>query len=237
LLLRDTFDHWRSMHRENQLAPIVRPSSYSTNDQADRQEEEVALRREDAVIFTAWDTWKARSKVCLRYIPEPVADGQKLQAVSMDHKRIKRFACSRWIRASELALQAKQAKATADRHLMGTSAVSDMRNGADQIRRRVCDLEGRCQAEIISSYYASRSSFLVLAGRLLTSSGVSEKGSVRYLRRLMLRVSRHLFGGPRHLEEIVIMSPLDQLPHAQVYIPQTLRRHLSLLLRNLPTAD
>jgi hypothetical protein len=30
---------------------------------ANGQEEEVALRREDAVIFTAWDTWKARSKV------------------------------------------------------------------------------------------------------------------------------------------------------------------------------
>lgn len=30
---------------------------------ADGQEEEVALRREDAVIFVSWDRWKARSKV------------------------------------------------------------------------------------------------------------------------------------------------------------------------------
>jgi hypothetical protein len=42
----------------------VCPSSYSVYGRTDRQEEEVALRREDAVIFTAWDTWKARSKVC-----------------------------------------------------------------------------------------------------------------------------------------------------------------------------
>jgi hypothetical protein len=99
--------------------------------QADRQEEEVALRREDAVIFTAWDTWKARSKVCPNTGREGGADDQKLQAVSMDHKRIKRFAWSRWIRASELALQAKQAKATADRHLIGTSASFVMRKSAD----------------------------------------------------------------------------------------------------------
>jgi len=64
LLLRDTFDHWRSRYREDQLSPIVCFSLLSFGDEADRQEEEVALRREDAVIFTAWDTWKARSKVC-----------------------------------------------------------------------------------------------------------------------------------------------------------------------------
>lgn len=29
LLLRDTFDHWRSRYRENQLAPIVCLSSYA----------------------------------------------------------------------------------------------------------------------------------------------------------------------------------------------------------------
>jgi hypothetical protein len=153
----------------------------------------------------------------------------------VDHKRIKRFAWSRWIRASELALQAKQAKATADRHLMGTSAVSVMRNSADWFRGRVCDLERRCEAEIVTSYYVSLK-FLAHAGRLLTSSGVSEGGSVRYLRRLILRVSHHLFGGPQHLEGIVIMSLLGPLPHAQVYIPQTLRRHLNRSLRNLPTA-
>jgi hypothetical protein len=124
-------------------------------------------------------------------MPELVADHQKLQAVSMDHKRIKRFAWSRWIRASELALQAKQAKATADRHLMGTSAVSVMRNSADQIRRRVCNLERRCQAEIVTTYYVSLK-LLAHAGRLPTCSGVSEGGSVRYLRRLILRVSHHL---------------------------------------------
>jgi hypothetical protein len=97
------------------------PFSHSAVGQADRQEEEVALRREDAVIFTAWDIWKARSKVCSNTGRKLGTDGQKLQAVSMDHKRIKRFAWSRWIRASELALQAKQAKATADRHLIGKS--------------------------------------------------------------------------------------------------------------------
>lgn len=121
-MLRDTFDHWRSRYRENQLAPIVCSSSYSVYGRTDWQEEEVALRREDAVIFTAWDTWKARSKVCPNTGREGGADDQKLQAVSMDHKRIKKFAWSRWIRASELALQAKQAKATADRHLIGKSA-------------------------------------------------------------------------------------------------------------------
>jgi hypothetical protein len=160
LLLKNTFDHWRSRYRENQLSPIVCPSSHPTNDLANRQEEEVALRREDAVIFTAWDTWKARSKVCPRTSPEAVADDQKLQAVSMDHKRIKRFAWSRWIRASELALQAKQAKATADRHLIGKSTVSVTRNNADMSRGRICDLERRCQAKIVTSYYVSRVQFL-----------------------------------------------------------------------------
>jgi pimeloyl-CoA synthetase len=47
------------------------------------------------------------------------ADHQKLQAVSMDHRRIKKFALTRWLRASALATQAKQAKALADRHLVG----------------------------------------------------------------------------------------------------------------------
>jgi hypothetical protein len=168
-------------------------------------------------------------------MPELVADHQKLQAVSMDHKRIKRFAWSRWIRASELALQAKQAKATADRHLIGKSPVSDTWDSADLFRGRVCDLERRCEAEIVTSYYVSRSSFLVQAGRLLTCSGVSEGGSVRYLRRLTSLASHHLFGGPQHLEGIVIMSLLGLLPHAQVYIPQTLRRHLNRSLRNLRT--
>ena len=73
MLLRDTFDHWRSRYRENQLAPIV-CFSHSVYDKADRQEEEVALRREDAVIFTAWDTWKARSKVCPTCISELATD-------------------------------------------------------------------------------------------------------------------------------------------------------------------
>jgi hypothetical protein len=194
-LLRDAFDHWRSRYRENQLAPIVCPSFYSVMRQADRQEEEVALRREDAVIFTAWDTWKARSKVCSPLISGLVANHQKLQAVSMDHKRIKRFAWSRWMRASELALQAKQAKATADRRLIGKSAVSDTWDSADLLRGRVCDLERRCQAEIITSYYVSRSSFLVQAGRLLTRSDVSEEGSVRFLRRPTLLASHHLSEG------------------------------------------
>jgi hypothetical protein len=160
LLLRDTFDHWRSRYRENQLHPIVSPSSKSTKTRADVQEEEVALRREDAVIFTAWDTWKARSKVCPRTGRGAVADDQQLQAVSMDHKRTKRFAWSRWIRASELALQAKQTKATADRHLIGKSTVSITRNSADLSRGRVCDLERRCQAEIVASYYVSLIQFL-----------------------------------------------------------------------------
>jgi len=124
---------------------------------ADEQEEEVALRREDAVIFTAWDTWKAKSKVMHRVSIEVSADDQKLHAVSMDHKRIKKVALSRWIRASALALQAKQAKATADRHLIGESPVPCMGDMADDIRRRLCDLEGRCQAEIIPSCYVSLS--------------------------------------------------------------------------------
>ena len=139
-------------------------SLFLCGDQADRQEEEVALRREDAVIFTAWDNWKARSKVCPWTRRGVGADDQKLQAVSMDHKRIKRFAWSRWIRASELALQAKQAKAGADRHLIGKSAISDIPSSADQIRGRVCDLERCCQTEIVTSYYVSLK-LLAHAGR------------------------------------------------------------------------
>ena len=67
---------------------------------------------------------KPDQRYALSYVPETVTDYEKLQAVSMDHKRIKRFAWSRWMRAAELALQAKQAKATADRHLLGKSAMS-----------------------------------------------------------------------------------------------------------------
>lgn len=155
----------------------------------------------------------------------------------MDHRRIKRFAWSRWIRASELALQAKQAKTTADRHLIGTSPVSDTWDGADLSRGRVCDLERCCQAKVISSYYVSRFRVLVHAGWPLTRSGVSEGGSVRYLRRLTIRVSHHLSEGLQSLEGIVTMSLLEPLPHAQVCIPRTLRKHLSRSLRNLPTAD
>ena len=139
-------------------------SLFLCGDQADRQEEEVALRREDAVIITAWDTWKARSKVCPWTRREVGADDQKLQAVSMDHKRIKQFAWSRWIRASELALQAKQAKASADRHLIGESAFADMRDSADLFRGRVCNLERCCQTEIVTSYYVSLK-LLAHAGR------------------------------------------------------------------------
>jgi hypothetical protein len=153
----------------------------------------------------------------------------------MDHKRIKRFAWSRWIRASELALQAKQAKATADRHLIGKSPVSDMRNSANLFRGRVCILERRYQAKVISSYYVSRIQ-LVHAGWLLIRSGVSEGGFVRYLRRLTLLASHHLSEEPQPLAGIVIMSRPGPLPHEPVYIPQTLRRHRNRSLRNLPTA-
>jgi len=86
---------------------------------------------------------------------EVSADDQKLHAVSMDHQRIKKVALSRWIRASALALQAKQAKATADRHLIGESPVPCMGDMADDIRRRVCDLERRCQAKVFPSCYVS----------------------------------------------------------------------------------
>lgn len=67
---------------------------------------------------------KSDQRYALSYIPEAVTDYEKLQAVSMDHKRIKKSAWSRWMRAAELTLQAKQAKATADRHLLGKSATS-----------------------------------------------------------------------------------------------------------------
>jgi hypothetical protein len=46
---------------------------------------------------------------------------QKLQAVTQDHRRVKRTAWARWRRAADLAVQAKHAKAAADRSLLGKS--------------------------------------------------------------------------------------------------------------------
>jgi hypothetical protein len=46
---------------------------------------------------------------------------QKLQAVTQDHRRVKKTAWVRWRRAADLAIQAKHAKAAADRSLLGKS--------------------------------------------------------------------------------------------------------------------
>ena len=60
---------------------------------------------------------------------------QDLKAVCQNHRRVKKVAMGRWLRALGLAKQAKQAKATADRHLLGqcsfTSSQRDLARRAD----------------------------------------------------------------------------------------------------------
>ena len=48
ILLGDAFDKWRETYRERGLREL---------------EEEVAMKREDALMFAVWDTWKGKSKV------------------------------------------------------------------------------------------------------------------------------------------------------------------------------
>ena len=69
VLLRETFGQWRSRYNDLELSPIVCPHWCSPAPwlwlKADvGQAEEVACRREDAIMFDAWDAWKAKSKVC-----------------------------------------------------------------------------------------------------------------------------------------------------------------------------
>jgi len=112
-----------------------------------------------------------------------------------------------------------------------------IRQGADPFRGRVCNLERRCQAKIIPSYYVSRGTLLVHDGQLLTRSGVLEGEFGRFLKQLTLLASHHPSEELQPLAERVTMSPVDRLPHAQVYIPQIWRRHLNLSLQNLRTVD
>ena len=60
---------------------------------ADRQEEEVALRREDALLFRIWDTWKANART--------------LPAISFNKKRVLRLAFDRILYAHHEALAIK----------------------------------------------------------------------------------------------------------------------------------
>ncbi|RSH91820.1 hypothetical protein EHS25_009190 [Saitozyma podzolica] len=88
-LQSQALEAWKDKLREKQLALV---------------EQEVALRHEDAVMFSAWDRWKAR-------VPN-------LPGITADQMRLKKLAWGRWRAAADGARRARVLAQRRDRELL-----------------------------------------------------------------------------------------------------------------------
>lgn len=90
VLLAETFAAWHDLKRERQLQEV---------------ENEVALRREDSLLFEVFDTWTNRSKL--------------LRAVQFDQRRLRKAVWPRWRQALERMRHVKRVAVEHDLRLQG----------------------------------------------------------------------------------------------------------------------
>lgn len=136
-LMKETFGRWRSRHRDRCLQPVV-----SSHRRAELQGQQLTSEggrgcpqagRRDHLWSMGYLEGEIQGAPRLPhhgFRSRAHFSPQKLHAVSMDSRRVKRMAWTRWQRAVELAVQAKQAKASADRHLLGEFSWTDDRSVA-----------------------------------------------------------------------------------------------------------